>query len=186
MRFVADTKFSSTFILTSTLQGILTHQRMLSLTAVVWSTFRTASGSRFWKHVNNILICLISFVVLCTLFYALKNNYFENGSRGFTYFLQLFLRAAVTKFHMLGGLSSSSGGQRFGRHRGWCLPRAVRKGLFHASLSQWLTAHLWCSLASRCSIPISAFTLTWCSPCVQVCLWLSPFYKRLPSCVVGA
>ena len=43
----------------------------------------------------------------------------------------------------------------------------------------WFAGNLWPSLACRCITPVSAFIFTWHSPCVPVCVQISPFYKDI-------
>ena len=57
--------------------------------------------------------------------------------------------------------------------------RARKESLPPASPSSLLLAgHLWHFLAYRCSTLIFAFMSTWCSPCMCVCVQISPFSEN--------
>lgn len=55
------------------------------------------------------------------------------------------------------------------------------------SPSFWgFAGHLWCALACRSITPICAFIITWHSPCVRVCVQISPFSKETSHIGLGA
>ena len=56
--------------------------------------------------------------------------------------------------------------------------KALRRIYPRPLLCFWLFAgNFWCSLAFRNVILISAFMFTWPSPCMHLCVKISPFYK---------